>query len=257
MKILCIGDVFSSTGRSMMHEHLEGIKRYFAVDVTIINGENLAHGRGMSRQAYEEMCSLGVDGFTMGNHTWDCKDITNLLKYNKNIIRPANFSRSCPGNGSMLLKTASGEKVGVINLVGRTYMNPCDCPFEAAEREIKRLKAETDIIVVDFHAEATSEKQAMGWFLDGKVSCVFGTHTHVQTADEAVLPGGTGYITDLGMTGAYYSVLGMERKPVIEKFISGIPQRMDVATGKGRLCGCVFDVDSKGASRSAERICIM
>ena len=157
----------------------------------------------------------------------------------------------------MLLKAADGSKVGVINLLGRTYMNPCDCPFEAAEREIKRLKNETNIIVVDFHAEATSEKQAMGWFLDGKVSCVFGTHTHVQTADESVLPNGTGYITDLGMTGAYYSVLGMERKPVIDKFIDGMPRRMDVATGKGRLCGCVFDVDSDGRTKSVERITIM
>lgn len=257
MKILCIGDVVSSTGRGMLHDHLDELKKKFAVDITIINGENLAHGRGMSRPAYEEMCNVGVDGFTMGNHTWDCKDISNLLKYNNNIIRPANLSRACPGNGSMILKTADGGKVGVINLLGRTYMNPCDCPFEAAEREIKKLKNETSIIVVDFHAEATSEKQAMGWFLDGKVSCVFGTHTHVQTADEAILPNGTGYITDLGMTGAYYSVLGMERKPVIEKFINGMPQRMDVATGKGRLCGCVFDVGADGRAKAVERVAIM
>lgn len=257
MKIFCIGDVVSRPGREIVREYLPEIIKENQVDITIINGENLSHGRGMSRRVYDEMCEMGIAGFTMGNHTWDCKDIINILSYNQNVIRPANFSSKCPGQGSMILKTKSGQKVGIINLSGRTYMEPVGCPFEAADREINKLKKETDIILVDFHAEATSEKQALGWYLDGKVSAVFGTHTHVQTSDEVILPKGTGYITDLGMTGAFYSVLGMERQPVINKFISGMPGKFTVADGKARLCGCIFQVDNKGICTGVERITIM
>lgn len=257
MKIFCVGDVVSRVGREMLHNHLRRIIEEYDISLTIINGENLSHGRGMSRRTYEEMMDCGVDGFTLGNHSWDCKDISKLMMYNKNIIRPANFSSRCPGKGSMLLTARNGLRVGVINLSGQTYMNPCSCPFESAEREIKSLKKETDIILVDFHAEATSEKQAMGWYLDGKVSAVFGTHTHVQTSDEMILPSGTGYITDLGMTGAVFSILGMERKPVIERFITGMPQKFNVAEGAGRLCGCIFDINNKGITENVTRINIM
>lgn len=256
MKVLCIGDVVGECGRSRLAAELDKIKRENDISLTIINGENLAHGRGISRRTYDKMTEAGVDGFTLGNHTWDNKDASALLKYAKNVIRPANFSRSCPGRGSMLLTAASGEKVGVISLSGRVFMNPCGCPFEAADREIAFLKKQTDIIFVDIHAEATSEKIALGWYLDSKVSAVFGTHTHVQTSDETVLPGGTGYITDLGMTGPVYSVLGMERKAVIEKFISGMPQRFSPAGGASMLCGCIFDIGADGKAVSAERICI-
>ena len=257
MKVLCIGDVVSRPGREMLYNKLDEVVKKHDIFLTLINGENLSHGRGISRKTYDEMISLGVDGITLGNHTWNCKDVVNLLSYNKNIIRPSNFSKSCPGKGSMVLTGRGGEKVGVINLIGRTYMESADCPFEAAEREIKKIKNETNIIFVDFHAEATSEKQAMGWFLDGKVSAVYGTHTHVQTSDEVILPKGTGYITDLGMTGAFYSVLGMERQPVIEKFITGMPSKFSVADGISRFCGCVFDINEKGICQKVERITFM
>ena len=257
MKILCIGDVVSRSGRECVREHLGRIVREKDISLTVINGENLSHGRGISRNSYDEMMGLGVNGFTLGNHTWNCKDAISLLSYQDNIIRPANFSKSAPGRGSMILKTKSGEKVGFINVLGRTYMEPVSCPFEAVDREISRLKAETNIIFVDFHAEATSEKIALGWHLDGKVSAVFGTHTHVQTSDEVILPKSTGYITDLGMTGAFYSVLGMERSPVIRKFITGMPQKFEVAEGKARFCGCIFDVDKDGKCTGIERIDIM
>ena len=257
MKILCIGDVVSRAGRESVREHLERIISENGISLTVINGENLSHGRGMSRSTYDEMMSVGVNGFTLGNHTWNCKDIVSLLSYQNNVIRPANFPKSTPGKGSMILKTPDGEKVGFINLSGRTYMEPVSCPFEAAEREINRLKSETNIIFVDFHAEATSEKQALGWYLDGKVTAVFGTHTHVQTADEVILPKGTGYITDLGMTGAFYSVLGMERRAVIQKFMTGMPQKFEVAEGKARFCGCIFEVEKDGRCVGIERISLM
>ena len=257
MKILCIGDIVSRAGRECARTHLENIVNEKSIDLVVANGENLSHGRGMSRNSYDEMCSIGINGFTLGNHTWNCKDIVNILSYNDNVIRPANYSAACPGKGSMILKTRSGEKVGIINIAGRTYMEAAGCPFDAAEKEIKKLSQETNIILVDFHGEATSEKQAMGWFLDGKVSAVYGTHTHVQTADEIILPKGTAYITDLGMTGAFYSVLGMERQAVIEKFRTGMPQKFSVADGKSRFCGCVFEIDSSGKALSVERISIM
>ena len=257
MKILCIGDIVSRAGRECVRTHLDNIVKEKSIDLVIANGENLSHGRGMSRNAYDEMCSVGVDGFTLGNHTWNCKDIVNILSYNNNVIRPANYPASCPGKGSMILKTALGEKVGIINIAGRTYMEAAACPFETAEKEIKKLSEQTNIILVDFHAEATSEKQAMGWFLDGKVSAVYGTHTHVQTADEIVLPKGTAYITDIGMTGAFYSVLGMERQAVIEKFRTGMPQKFTVADGKSRFCGCVVEINSKGIATDIERLSIM
>ncbi len=257
MKILCVGDVVSRPGREMLQNHLERLVKEYDISLTLINGENLSHGHGISRNTYDEMMGIGVGGITLGNHTWNCKDVVNILAYNKNIIRPANFAKSCPGKGSMLLSLLNKEKVGVINIIGRTYMEASDCPFEAAEREISKLKNETDIILVDFHAEATSEKQAMGWFLDGKVSAVYGTHTHVQTADEVILPKGTGYISDLGMTGAFYSVLGMERQPVVERFMTGMPRKFAVADGAARFCGCVFDIDSKGVCKNVERISFM
>ena len=179
----------------------------------------------------------------MGNHVWGCKDVFPLMQYKNNIIRPANYEKGAPGKGSMILN-AGGILVGVINLAGRVYMDSANSPFNAVMREINHLKSkDVKIILVDFHAEATSEKQALGWFLDGKVSAVFGTHTHVQTADDCILTKGTGYITDLGMTGAIYSILGMDRKIVIDKFVTGIPAKFELAEGKSRICGCVFEID--------------
>lgn len=254
MKILCIGDIAGRVGRDMVFSYLD--RNADKYDLIIANGENAAHGRGISKPVYEELKKAGIDGITLGNHTWGCPDIAKLLNYSDDIVRPANFDEGCPGKGSMLLKSKSGIYVGVINLIGRIYMQPAESPFAAAEKEIERLKTKTNIIIVDFHAEATSEKQAMGYFLDGKVTAVFGTHTHVQTADETVLPKGTGYMTDIGMTGPIHSVLGMEKNVIIKKFLDGIPARFEPATGKGRLCGCVIDADEQsGRAVGMERIC--
>lgn len=252
MKILAIGDIVGRVGRDSVMYYLEKHSREY--DLVIANGENASHGNGMTRGVYQELCGYGIHGFTMGNHTWGAKEISALMKYNENIIRPANFDKSCPGRGSMLLETAGGATVGVINLIGRVYMPDfADSPFAAAEREIEKLSKKTDIILVDFHAEATSEKKAMGFFLDGKVSAVFGTHTHVQTADEIVLPGRTGYITDLGMTGVYHSVLGMDKNIIVNRFINGMPAKFEIASGKGEFCGCEFEIDENTGKTIAVR----
>lgn len=253
MKILTIGDIVSQTGRQMVFEVLELLRP--TVDLVVANAENAAHGRGMTRPVYDELVRSGIDVFTLGNHTWGCPDIVNVLKYNDNIIRPANYEGDCPGKGMAVAKTRSGVKVGVINLIGRTYMQPAENPFFAADKCINELKNKTDIILVDFHAEATSEKISLGYYLDGRVSAVFGTHTHVQTADDTILPKGTGYITDLGMTGPVCSVLGMKKDIIIQRFLDGRPQKFDVADGRGQFCGCIFEIDEKNAKTvSTERV---
>ena len=253
MKILAIGDIVAATGRNMVFEVLELLRP--TVDFVVANCENAAHGRGLTRNVYEELNRSGIDAFTMGNHTWRCPDIVNIMKYSDNLIRPENFEGECPGEGCMVIRAKNGARIGIINLIGRTYMQPAQNPFTAAERCIEGLKAKTDIILVDFHAEATSEKIAMGYFLDGKVSAVFGTHTHVQTADNTVLPNGTGYITDLGMTGPSVSVLGMEKSIVIGRFIDGMPRKFEVASGKGQFCGCIFEIDeATGKTLDTERV---
>lgn len=253
MKILTIGDIVSQTGRQMVFEVLELLRP--TVDLVVANAENAAHGRGMTRPVYDELVRSGIDVFTLGNHTWGCPDIVNVLKYNDNVIRPANYEGDCPGKGMTVAKTRSGVKVGVINLIGRTYMQPAENPFFVADKCISELKNKTDIILVDFHAEATSEKISLGYYLDGRVSAVFGTHTHVQTADDTILPKGTGYITDLGMTGPVCSVLGMKKDIIIQRFLDGRPQKFDVADGRGQFCGCIFEIDEKTAKTvSTERV---
>lgn len=253
MKILCIGDVFGRVGRDLLFSYLD---RYASdIDLVIANGENAAHGRGITKNVYDELKKAGVDAITLGNHTWGCPDVVNLLKHEDDIIRPANFDKSCPGEGSMIIKAKNGKNVGIINLIGRVYMEPCDSPFNAVDAEIEKIKDKCDIIIVDIHAEATSEKLALGFYLDGRVSAVFGTHTHIQTADETILPKGTGYITDLGMTGVIHSILGVDKNIIIKKFIDGIPQRFEPATGQGRFCGCVFEIDENtGKTVALERI---
>lgn len=253
MKILAIGDVVSQTGRNMVFEVLEKLGP--KVDFIVANCENSAHGRGMTRNVYEELKKSGIDVFTMGNHTWGCPDIANVMRYNDDVIRPANFDDSCPGKGYTVKTSKNGVKVGVINLIGRTYMQPAENPFRKADECIEALKNSADIILVDFHAEATSEKLAMGHYLDGKASVVFGTHTHVQTADDTIFPRGTGYITDLGMTGPQFSILGVQKDVVISKFIDNIPRKFEVATGKGQFSGCIFEIDETSKKTiSTERI---
>lgn len=255
MKILTIGDIVSQAGRNMVFEVLDLLSH--TVDFVIANAENAAHGRGLSKPIYDELCRSGIDVFTMGNHTWGCPDIINVMNYSDNIIRPANFEGDCPGEGCAVLTARNGVRIGVINLIGRTFLAPAKNPFTVAEEYIARLAGKADIIMVDFHAEATSEKVALGYFLDGKVSAVFGTHTHVQTADDTILPQGTGYITDLGMTGPICSVLGMNKDIVIDRFLNGMPQKFEVAGGRGQFCGCIFEIDEKsGRTLSTERIFI-
>lgn len=257
MKIFCIGDIVSVHGRDMVRGYLDELKYQKNIDFVIANGENSTHGRGMSQNVYDELCELGIDAFTMGNHTWDCKDIANILEREKNVIRPANYDESCYGKGSTVLTAKNGKKVGLVNIMGRIFMEPTDSPFRSVEKEISFVKKQTNIILVDFHAEATSEKIAMGWFLDGKVSAVFGTHTHVQTADETILNKGTGYITDLGMTGSTNSVIGRDKGTIIDKFLNGMPQKFELGSGKNQFCGCIFDIDDKtGRTVEVERVLI-
>lgn len=237
-----IGDIFGRVGRDMLFEFSE--KGFFGADIVIANAENAAHGHGVSKQVFSELCMAGIDGFTLGNHTWDCRDIANILRHSDNIIRPYNFEGNIPGSGSMVISAKNGVKVGVLNLIGRVNIaNQSANPFLAADRAIANLSQRADIIIVDFHAEATSEKLAMGYYLDGRVSVVAGTHTHVQTADEQILPGGTGYITDLGMTGPAVSVLGMDKNIIVNRFVTGLPQKFETATGRGQFCGAIFEID--------------
>lgn len=254
MKILAIGDIFGRTGRDTVFEVLETMR--YDVDFIIANAENAAHGRGLSKPVYEELKKSGIDVFTMGNHVWGCPDIEGVMKYNDDVIRPANFEGDIPGRGSCIVTAKNGVKVGVINLIGRTYMQgPISSPFFAADAEIEKMRGKADLIFVDFHAEATSEKEALGYYLDGRVTAVFGTHTHVQTADDKILKDGTGYITDLGMTGPEYSVLGLDKNTIIKRFLNGMPQKFVVANGAGQFCGAVFDVDEKsGKTLSVKRI---
>lgn len=255
MKILCIGDIVGRIGRDMLFKYVDELKYQANIDFVIANGENSKHGRGMSKSCYNEMKRAGVDAFTMGNHIWGSRDVISIMENEGDVIRPANWAGNPPGQGSVVLSTRDGIKIGILNLMGQVDMIPCDNPFAAAQREIAKLAESTPIILVDFHAEATSEKIAMGWFLDGKVSAVFGTHTHVQTADDKILPGGTGYISDLGMTGPADSVLGMDRNIIMKRFTTGMPQKFEIANGRGQFCGIIFTIDEgSGKCTGVERL---
>lgn len=256
MKILFIGDIMASCGRNMLFKSLDKLYRQYAFDAIVVNGENSAHGKGISKVICEEFFNIGVNVITMGNHVWNNSEIYKVIDYNPNLIRPANLKKTAPGAGSTIVDI-NGEKLGVINLIGRVSMEPCDCPFDAADREIERIKDEADVILVDFHAEATSEKIAMGYYLDGRVSAVVGTHTHVQTADEKILPNKTAYITDVGMTGAYNSVLGMDKDIILKRFTMGLPQRFEPADGAAQLNGVIITTTPDGKAESIERINIV
>ncbi|MEK5522732.1 metallophosphoesterase [Heyndrickxia sporothermodurans] len=257
MKILFVGDVVGSPGREMISEYLPKLKSKYRPELTIINGENAAGGRGITEKIYRQFLNDGADMVTLGNHSWDNKDIFEFIDKAKNLVRPGNFPEGTPGTGLSFIKV-NGIEAAVISLQGRTFLPAIDCPFHKAEELIKKAKMKTNIIFVDFHAEATSEKQAMGWFLDGKVSAVVGTHTHVQTADNRVLPNGTAYLTDVGMTGPYDGILGMERGAVIKKFITSLPVRFEVPKdGRKQLSACLIDLDKKtGKANKIETILI-
>ena len=246
----------ASCGRNMLLKTLDKLYRQYAFDALVVNGENSAHGKGISKTICEEFFNIGINVITMGNHVWNNSEIFKVINYNPNLIRPANLKKSAPGFGSTIVDI-NGEKLGVINIMGRVSMEPCDCPFDAADREIEKLKKETNTILVDFHAEATSEKIAMGYYLDGKVSAVVGTHTHVQTADEKILPQKTAYITDVGMTGAYNSVLGMDKDIILKRFTLGLPQRFEPADGPAQLNAVLITTAADGSAESIERINII
>ena len=256
MKILFTGDIVGVCGRDIFLSSLPEIKLQNDIDMVIVNGENAAHGRGISQIISDSFFDAGVDVITMGNHVWNNKDIFDILKTTSNVIRPANLPSSNPGKGSVCLNIGD-VKVGVINLLGRIYVDlVCDNPFEAAEREIQSLQKQgCSVIIVDMHAEATSEKMALGYFLDGKVSGVLGTHTHIQTADEKILPKGTAYITDVGMTGPYHSVLGMDKKIIVDRFVTGLPQKFELAEGGAQFNGVILDIDEEsGKCRNIKRL---
>ncbi len=255
MKILFTGDIVGACGRDIFLSSLPEIRLQNDIDMVIVNGENSAHGRGMSSTVCDSFFDAGVDVITMGNHVWDNKDIFNILNDTSRVIRPTNLATTTPGHGSVAVSVGD-VKVGVINVLGRVYLDAADNPFEAAERELEALKKQDcRIIVVDMHAEATSEKVALGYFLDGKVSAVVGTHTHIQTADEKILPKGTGYITDVGMTGAYHSVLGMDKKVIIDRFLTGLPQKFELADGGAQFNGVILDVDeANGQCKDIKRL---
>lgn len=255
MRILFLGDIVGSSGRTAIEENITRIKAKYHPNIIIANGENAAGGRGINEKILKQLFQWGINIVTMGNHTWDQKEIFDFIGDYKNLIRPANYPSGTPGIGYTILSYNS-YKLAVINLQGRTYLPPLDCPFQKADSLIKEISKETPNIIVDFHAEATSEKQAMGWYLDGRVSAVVGTHTHVQTADERILPNGTAYITDIGMVGPYDGILGMKREQVIEKFITALPQRFEVdADGRWQINAIILDLEPKtGLATHIERI---
>jgi len=239
--VLFIGDIIGRQGRVAVERLLPGLKREFHVDFTIANGENAAGGFGLTKRIAEELSALGIDVLTSGNHIWDRREVLADLDSMANVLRPLNYPPGVPGRGWATFDTARGIKVDVVNLSGRVFMQPLDCPFRSADTVIGRSAGA--LALVDMHAEATSEKVAMGWYLDGRVAAVVGTHTHVQTADERVLPGGTAYITDVGMTGPFDSVIGIDKHVIIQRFLTSIPNRFDSAVGDVRLSAVVVGID--------------
>lgn len=257
MKIVFIGDIVAEPGMTMLEKSLPYIRSNYSPDFIILNGENTRNGKGMSEGLAKKYFTLGIDAITSGNHIWDYSKFhstLNDMRYS-NILRPLNYPETVPGNGYCVVTSGSGFKLGVINIQGRTFMQPIDCPFEKIDKVIDRIKSEADCIFVDFHAESTAEKIAMAWWLDGRVSCLVGTHTHVQTADERVFPKGTAYISDAGMTGSFDSVIGMKKDIAIKRFRFQTPFRYEYSTDDLRLNGVCVDIDnSTGKANSIERI---
>ncbi|MCI8482690.1 MAG: TIGR00282 family metallophosphoesterase [Clostridia bacterium] len=243
LRILALGDIVGENGLKKAKEILPELKQKENIDFVIANGENVAGGMGITHKLYKELIEMGVEVVTLGNHTWAKKDIFSFIDEEKRLIRPANYSQGIPGKGYVTIE-AKGKKITVINLIGRTEMSILsENPFIKVKEILSQLEKNTDIIVVDFHAEASAEKIAMGYYLDGQVSVVFGTHTHVQTADEVILEKGTGYITDIGMTGPLKSIIGMDIAASLKRFETSLPERYKLAEGSCGLSGCIFDID--------------
>ena len=254
-RVLAVGDVVGNPGREACMKIIPRLRRDENIDFVIANGENLAGGSGVTESTTRELFQNGVDVITSGDHVFRKKEAEDLLTKNHRILRPANYPARVPGEGSTVVSAANGIKVGVINVIGRVFLKTVDCPFDAAEREIEKIRKQTSIIFVDIHAEATSEKVALGWFLDGKVSGMFGTHTHVQTADERILPKGPAYIPELGMCGPYHSVIGRKIDDALHMFLTQMPSKLEVATEDARLSGAIFEIDADtGKALSLKRI---
>jgi metallophosphoesterase (TIGR00282 family) len=255
MKILFIGDVVGRPGRNALRQGVPQLLRRHQIDFVIANIENAAAGFGITPEIAEEFLRSDIDVLTSGNHIFDKREIIEYIAMQPRLLRPANYPPENPGNGAYIGYTKTGVRVGVLNIQGRVFMPPNDCPFRKADQEIARLSKETNIIIVDFHGEATSEKVAFGRYVDGRVSAVLGTHTHVPTADERVLPKGTAYITDVGMTGPYESVIGMDIEGSLEKFLLQMPRKFEPAKGDPRLSGAIIDIDTEtGRALSIERV---
>lgn len=252
MKVLFIGDIVGKNGRQAVKNLLPNLVNRYKLDLVIANGENAAGGFGITEKTAVELFNCGVHIITTGNHVWDKKEAIPYIAKEMRILRPLNYPQEVPGCGSIVFTLPNNkEKAGIINISGRVFMNTLDCPFRTGKSEVEKLKQQTNIIIIDFHAEATSEKIAFGYYMDGKASAVIGTHTHVQTADEKILPGGTAYITDVGMTGPHASVIGIEKEQILERFLTHMPRKYDVAGGKGLLSAVAIEIDDKSGKAVA------
>jgi len=255
MKVLYIGDIMGEPGRRAVARSVPRLVSQRKIDVVIGNGENVAGGFGITPELAEELFGMGLSAITTGNHAWDKKEILDYFPRERRLLRPANYPENVPGQGSVVIETKSGEELAVLQLMGRVYMPTLDCPFQVAKREMTKLRTRVAAVLVDMHAEATSEKMAMGHYLDGEATAVVGTHTHVQTADEQILPRGTAYLTDIGMTGPLHGVIGVKKELAIEKFLTGMPRRFEVASGPTVFCAALIDLDARiGKALSIERI---
>jgi len=256
MNILCIGDIVGKPGRDAIGGLLGRLKKEFKTDFVVINAENSAGGAGLTPRIANQLLEIGADVLTLGDHVWDQKDLEPYLNETSRVIRPANFAEGVPGKGWCIQPTKSGVKIGVVNLLGRVFMRQgVDCPFRTLEGIVKEIQKETPIIIVDMHAETTSEKMALGHFMDGKVSAIVGTHTHIQTADERISSKGTALITDLGMTGPYDSVIGQDKENILHRFLTSMPFRFHVADKDIKICGVAINIDEKtGRAVNIDRI---
>ena len=255
MNLLFVGDIFGKPGREIARRAIPALVATRQIDLVIANVENSAAGFGVTGDIGETILEYGVDVMTSGNHVWDKKEVLEYFPTQPRLLRPANFPAGVPGRGSYVARTRTGEPVGVLNLMGRVFMTPLDDPFAAALREIESLRAKARVIFVDFHAEATSEKVAMGWHLDGRVTAVVGTHTHVQTADERILPKGTAYLTDTGMTGPHDSIIGVTVEAALGRFITGMPAKFEAASGPARINAVIVTADpATGKATAIERV---
>ena len=255
MRLFIAGDVVGKAGRNILREGLDDLRGKEDLDLVVVNIENAAAGFGVTPEIANRMFDLGVDVLTTGNHVWDKREVLSYLDAEPRILRPINYPEGCPGHGSYVATTSTGLEVAVVNLQGRVFMPLIDCPFQAIDRELEALGRRTPLVLVDFHGEATSEKMAMGWYLDGRVSALVGTHTHVPTADERVMPKGTAYVTDLGMCGAYDSVIGIEPESSLPRFLRAMPTKFEPARANPWMCGVLIDVDEEnGRARAIERV---